>query len=72
MSKTIAIKFDPDSLPRWAQNDPQVVLGCKHSLSFRADVCSATTAQMKRHLKREAQRFQDEINLSDSSLTMTA
>lgn len=70
---TISKKFDPTSLPKWAQNDPQVVIGCKHSLSFRCDVFDADTDQRKRQLKREAQRFQEDIDLNDPANTiMTA
>ena len=73
MPNTINVKFNPKSLPRWAQNDPQVVLGCKYSLSFRCDVCDARTEQRKRQLKREAERFQEEILIGeDGKTTMTA
>lgn len=53
-SKTIVTKFDKSALPRWAQNDANVVEICKTDLAFRADVCSAKTAQLRKVLKREA------------------
>lgn len=56
MEKTIATTFDPKSLPRWAQNDPQVVELCKRDLSFRANVCAATKSDYKKVLKQEAAR----------------
>ncbi len=63
-SKTINVQFDTKSLPRWAQNDPNVVLGSKYSLSFRANVFEAKTEQAKRQLKREAGHFEETICLN--------
>jgi hypothetical protein len=51
---TITTKFDPKSLPRWAQNDAKVVARCARDLAYRASVCSATTKQMKDLLKKQA------------------
>ena len=53
-SKTIATKFDPKSLPRWAQNDKKVIARCERDLAYRASVCSATTKQMRELLKKQA------------------
>ncbi|MBA3353489.1 MAG: hypothetical protein H0U23_13920 [Blastocatellia bacterium] len=58
MSETIKVTFDPKSLPTWAQKDRAVVVRCKVSLSFRAEIHNAKTAQMKRFLSKEAQRLQ--------------
>lgn len=72
-AETISKNFERDvlpTLPRWARNDPKVVLGCKYSLSFRCDVFAAKTAQAKRQLKREAQRFELEI-VNDDEIGMT-
>jgi RecJ-like exonuclease len=60
-TKTIYVKFDAKSLPRWAQNDPNVVLGSKYSLSFRSNVFNAKTEQAKKQLKREAERFEETL-----------
>lgn len=51
---TINTKFDPKSLPKWAQNDPKVVAKCAKNLSYRADVCAAKTKQMRDFLKKQA------------------
>ena len=51
--ETKITKFDPQTLPRWAQNDPAVVAKCGRDLSYRANVCSAKTAQMKKFLKSQ-------------------
>jgi hypothetical protein len=55
-SKTINTTFDPTALPKWAQNDPNVVALCERDLSFRVNVFEATTAQYKQTLKRQAER----------------
>ena len=57
---TIKINFEREVLPvlpRWAREDPQVVLVCKRDLAFRCDVFAAETAQQKRLLKAEARRL---------------
>ena len=58
MEKTIVTKFDPTTLPRWAQADANVLEICKTDLAFRADVCSAVgvgAVQLRKVLKREAE-----------------
>lgn len=51
--RTIETSFDMSSLPRWARNYPAVIERCKNNLSYRANVHSATTKQMRDFLKRE-------------------
>ena len=52
MPETINVEFNPKDLPRWAQNDPNVVYGCEASLAFRVNVFDAKTPEMRRYLKR--------------------
>lgn len=54
MTTTINVAFDPTSLPKWAQRIPAVVARCKTDLSYRCNVCAATTPAMRNVLKREA------------------
>ena len=57
MTTTIVSKFDEKGLPKWAQKDTDVVSLCRKSLSFRANVCAATTKDYQRFLRREARRM---------------
>ena len=55
-AQTIETKFDPKSLPRWAQNDNFVVYGCFVNLAFRCDVFDAKARTTKRFLIEKAHR----------------
>lgn len=55
-SKTIETKFDSKALPRWAQNDANVVELCRIDLAFRVNVHNADTNQAREMCKREAAR----------------
>ena len=57
MPETINVEFNPKDLPRWAQNDPNVIYGCEASLAFRINVFDAKTPEMRHYLKREAERL---------------
>lgn len=54
---TITVQFDRKALPEWAQKNPDVVEMCKRDGGFRADVCEARTAQVRRLLVKEAARI---------------
>lgn len=53
---TITKTFSVSDLPRWAQNDPAVAAKCERDYAYRCMVYTATTAQYRNFLKREAQR----------------
>lgn len=55
MSKTVSVKFEAKSLPKWAQKHIDVVERCESDLAFRCEVFSATTNQMRRQLERDAE-----------------
>lgn len=57
ITTTIAKKFDPSALPRWARNDSAVVALCEKNLAYRCNVHDAKTAQYRAFLKREARRL---------------
>jgi hypothetical protein len=59
MSETIVVKFDPTTLPKWAQKDPNVLRLCEKSLSFRIDVIEAKTRAMQEHLRKAARNIYD-------------
>jgi uridine kinase len=60
-TKTIQTQFDLKSLPRWAQNDQNIIALCERDLSFRDNVFDATTAQYRQTLKRQAERAIDRL-----------
>lgn len=58
---TINVKFDAGNLPAWAKNERAVLERCRNDLSFRANVCSATTAQQRKQLRRDARLLQEQV-----------
>lgn len=60
MSETIKTKFDPKSLPEWAQKYPTIVEMARNSLEFRCRVFDAQTPELKRLLILEAERWENQ------------
>lgn len=58
MSETIEHTYDPKvNLPEWAQNDSNIVAYAKMNYEFRCQVWDADTAQMRRFLEAQAERW---------------
>lgn len=47
IQQTIEVEFNPESLPKWAQGDDNIIARCKVDLSFRCDVHDAKTESWK-------------------------
>ena len=52
---TIEVKFDPKTLPRWAQKHPAVVKLAARDLSFRCNIFNATHKDYQNTLIRQAE-----------------